>query len=258
MGIRNLNRWQAFAWHLCGSLMLAGAVFLLFWKLWYPGALFNASGADRLLLLIAGVDVVVGPLLTLIVFNPAKKSLKLDLAVIVVLQLAAMAYGTQVILASRPVFLVGAVDRFKLVSANEIASADLAEGSRIEFRSLPWSGPQPVGASPPTDPDESFRLATEVLAGKPDIDRLPKYYRPLDEVRAALIAKAIPLDRVAPIDGKGRSLKEALRSIQQDSASDLALLPIDARFGSIALPVELASGRFLAPIAFDLESAQKR
>ena len=47
-----------------------------------------------LILLMIGVDVVIGPLLTLIVFDPKKKHLKFDLVVIAALQLAALAYGS--------------------------------------------------------------------------------------------------------------------------------------------------------------------
>jgi hypothetical protein len=36
------------------------------------------------LLLVPGVDVVLGPIIVLIVFNPAKKYLRLDLAIIAV------------------------------------------------------------------------------------------------------------------------------------------------------------------------------
>ena len=49
---------------------------------WYPQPYFAAMGGATLILLLIGVDVVIGPLITLIVFDPKKKSLRFDLAVI--------------------------------------------------------------------------------------------------------------------------------------------------------------------------------
>ena len=87
MGIRNFNRWQAFGGHLSFSLLLGLAVFALFRWVWYPDALFELGGAGKLMALVVGIDVVLGPLLTLIVFNPRKRSLIWDLAVILALQI---------------------------------------------------------------------------------------------------------------------------------------------------------------------------
>ncbi|HWT14265.1 MAG TPA: type IV pilin accessory protein, partial [Patescibacteria group bacterium] len=103
MGIRGLNRWQASAGHLGFSVVLGLAVFALFRFLWYPDALFTLAGAGKLLLLVVGIDVVLGPLLTLIVFHPAKKSLIWDLAIIVAVQFGALGYGVWVMAQSRPV-----------------------------------------------------------------------------------------------------------------------------------------------------------
>jgi hypothetical protein len=61
--------------------------------------LLGFAGAEGLLLLMAGIDIVVGPLLTLIVFKAGKKGLKFDLALIALAQAAFLAYGVWTILA---------------------------------------------------------------------------------------------------------------------------------------------------------------
>jgi hypothetical protein len=63
---------------------------MLMLAVWYPQHYFAAMGGTTLILLLIGVDVVIGPLITLIVFDPKKKSLRFDLAVIAVLQLGAL------------------------------------------------------------------------------------------------------------------------------------------------------------------------
>jgi hypothetical protein len=49
------------------------------WKA--SGIHFEAAGGDRLIFILAAVDVTLGPLITLIIFKAGKKGLKFDLAV---------------------------------------------------------------------------------------------------------------------------------------------------------------------------------
>ena len=93
MTLTALNRWQASALHLALSAAIAVLVVTLMLLVWYPQQYFTAMGGDTLILILIGVDVVVGPLITLIIFDPKKKGLRFDLAVIAALQLAALAYG---------------------------------------------------------------------------------------------------------------------------------------------------------------------
>jgi hypothetical protein len=53
---------------------------------WYPPPYFFADGGWQMIRLAAGVDVVLGPLLTLVVFKADKPSLKIDLSIIGILQ----------------------------------------------------------------------------------------------------------------------------------------------------------------------------
>src|SRR6266478_2448154 len=92
MTLEQLTRWQAAPIHLGISVVIAASVFFAMLLLWYPQPYFQVSGGRTLLLLLIGVDVIVGPLRTLIVFDPRKKYLVLDLAVIAMLQAAALTY----------------------------------------------------------------------------------------------------------------------------------------------------------------------
>ena len=251
MGIRNLNRWQAFAGHLSFSLLLGLAVFALFRFLWYPGALFTLAGAGKLLLLVVGIDVVLGPLLTLIVFNPKKKSLIWDLAVIVAVQIGALGYGAWVMAQSRPVFLVGATDRFELVTANQIRPEELASASRPEWKRLSWSGPVIVGARPPRDPDERLSLALGALEGGPDLTQLPRYFVPLFENVENLLAESKPLadfQSIAP--DEVADLRAWLRQRDIDE-SNVAVLPLKGRSGMGAIIIDRASAAPLRTAIFD-------
>src|SRR5688572_1629501 len=107
-----MNRYRAAATHFALSVLVVGTVFLLVYFLWFPGPLFRGAGGRDLFLVLAMVDVTLGPLITLLIFRPGKRGLKFDLAVIALIQVAALAYGTHVVFEARPVWTVFLKDRF--------------------------------------------------------------------------------------------------------------------------------------------------
>ena len=106
LSLASFNRWQAAGAHLTLSAVIGATVLAAMLFVWYPEPFFDAVGGSRLILLLVGVDVVLGPLLTLVVYNPRKPRLRLDLSIIAVLQSAALIYGVHVMFAARPVYVV--------------------------------------------------------------------------------------------------------------------------------------------------------
>ena len=121
------------------SALIAATVVTIMLLVWYPPPYFDAMGGQGLLKILVGVDVTLGPLLTLIIFDPRKKSLRFDLSVIAALQIAALAYGVWVMFEARPVYTAFAMDRFDIVSANQLDPSDLDAGPP-EYRELPSRG----------------------------------------------------------------------------------------------------------------------
>lgn len=118
MAIERLNRYQAFAIHLLLSLLFFLIVLLLITEFWYPGFLFQSAGGWEAVGLIIGIDLILGPLLTLIVFNTAKASLKKDLLIILAIQLAALTAGSFTIWHTRPVAVIYHYPEFTTIYAN--------------------------------------------------------------------------------------------------------------------------------------------
>jgi hypothetical protein len=172
-----MNRWKAGAIHLGISALIGAAVISAMLLVWYPGPFFTAMGGNDLVLILLGVDVVLGPLITLIVFNPRKRPalLRLDLAAIGALQVAALAYGVSVIAEARPVYMVFTVDRFDLVAANDIKAAELARVADPRFQSIPWGRPPTIAVKSPADPKEQMRIIQSALEGA-DLQTFPQYY----------------------------------------------------------------------------------
>jgi hypothetical protein len=174
------------------SALIAATAFGIIIALWYPRPYFDVMGGKNLLITLVGVDVCIGPLLTLVVFNTAKKELPRDLAIIATLQFAALVYGAWITYDARPVFTVFAKDHFDVVAANEIDATDLAQ-AKPEFRSLSLTGPRVVGTRMPTDAAERQSVIRAVVAGK-DLQDFPKYYLPYEDVASEVKKSAKPLN----------------------------------------------------------------
>lgn len=189
------NRFQAFLIHLVLSSFIAILALALVFFIWYPGLLAPATGVSEIFLIILGVDVCLGPLLTLVVFNPQKKELKRDLSIIFILQLSALIYGLYSVAIVRPVYVVFEIDRFQLVYANDLSNEKLNEANE-EFRSLSLLGPQWISAKFPEDIDEKNEFLFSVLDGADDLGKTPKYYIPYNESREDIINHLSPLEEL--------------------------------------------------------------
>ena len=90
-----IAKFKALAAHLSISAVLVAIALALMLLRWFPAPLFTTDGGGVGLKLLLLVDLVLGPLLTFVVFNPSKarRLMVLDLSVIAVLQLAAYGYG---------------------------------------------------------------------------------------------------------------------------------------------------------------------
>lgn len=243
MTLASFSRWQAFLIHLAISALIATAMVGLTLALWYPPPYFAGMGGPMLLRLLIGVDVVLGPLITLIVFDPAKPRLKYDLMAIAALQLAALAYGTVVMFEARPVYNVFVKGRFEAVAANRIDDASLAR-AKGEFGALPLTGPRVVGAAMPTDPEESSNIALASMRGGPDVTELPHLYVPYADVAPQVAAAAKPL---STLSRQGQVHAEAVSEFAKahPGAANLGFVPVKARDRDFSAVVDRKTGEIV-------------
>jgi hypothetical protein len=183
-----IHRLHAATAHLCISAAVAFVLLVLMWSVWYRTPLFMAQGGLEIFLLLLVVDVTLGPLLTLIVFQPRKKNLKFDLAVIGTLQVIALFYGIYTLLAARPVYLAALGHRFDVVTANEVDDADI----KAAVQSLPFWGPKWVGTKQAADPKERERILFSALGGA-DYGHFPQHHQPLENMRDEILKNAQPI-----------------------------------------------------------------
>jgi len=249
MSLKQMSRFRAAAIHLMISAFIAAAVIALMLAVWYPPSLFDAMGGKKLLVLIIGIDVAVGPLITLIIFDTRKKELAFDLAVIAALQFTALSYGIYAMHSGRPVFVVFTEDRFVVVSAAEVDEETLSQAP-AEFRTLPENGPIVVAADMPGDMRQRMILFFTGLSGI-GVQNLPKYYVSYEERLAEVRAASRPLQRLSNLRAEDeiQLVQAAARSRQP--LESMRYLPLRTRYATLTALVDGASGRFLFILPID-------
>lgn len=115
-----LTKLKAFLIHLLLSISFVSLMIINIIYFWYPIEYLGITSFKEIVLLIISVDLILGPLLTFVVFNPTKKSLRFDLAVIALFQLSALAYGSYTLFETHPVYLTYSEGSFNLISAKDV------------------------------------------------------------------------------------------------------------------------------------------
>lgn len=192
---RSMHALQAAAVHLLLSVVMAAISAWLIFGLWFPTPLGELMGGNTLFWLIVSVDVVCGPLLTLVVFNPAKPHSELwrDLALVALIQLFALGYGIHTLGHARPVALVHEVDRFRLVG---FADFDEADAASAPDWAQPWSlsSPRTVGIRPANDSyEEKIASISASLQGVEPSQR-PSQWQDYALSVPQVLQRARPLD----------------------------------------------------------------
>lgn len=186
------KRLKFFLSHLCISAMVAFIVLGIIFFIWYPTPLATAVGVTELFFMMLVIDVIIGPILGLLVYKEAKKTLKFDLSIIIALQIAALGYGVYSIEQGRPVWLAYNVDRFEMIRKNEVI-ADHIDQALAQFQHTPWFKPQYVAVQFAQDKKQREEdMFAEVLAGI-SLAQKPERYVDFAQAKASIKQQAQPL-----------------------------------------------------------------
>ncbi|MGQ0710913.1 MAG: TfpX/TfpZ family type IV pilin accessory protein [Rhodoferax sp.] len=223
--------------HLLFSALVAATAAWLVFSVWYAYPYRDMSGGRELFLLVVSVDVVCGPLLTLVLFSPSKprKELWLDLSMVAFLQLAALGYGLWSVWVARPLYLVHEVDRYKVIAAPDV-NADALSALPSSLKPRFWEGPKMVGIRPAKDAEEHNAVLFAAATGGRDYGARPEFYIPY-EGAAALKT----LDHVKPLEvflQKHPDQRAAATVLAQEKNADLTqwfYLPVVARQDWVAV-----------------------
>ena len=213
---------RASAIHLAICAFIIGAFYLFVLNVWYPAPYFQVSGLLGIMLMIVAIDLIIGPLLTFIVFKPKKPSLKFDLSVIAAIQIVALAYGAVVVYEGHPVYVAYTVDRFTLVSVGE---SDPEKANYKEFKVSTFGLPQVVYAKMPEKGDERNDLMFSAASGGRDLEHHAEYYEPIDQYTDKIIERSIAVDKILAYPESKKQLESFLKKQGKD-AKEFAFLPL--------------------------------
>jgi len=223
MNLSSVNRYQASFTHLVLSAAVLAIFFILVFFIWYPAPYFDIEGTHTVILLLIGVDLVIGPLLTLVIFKPDKPALKLDLSLIVVVQITALLYGAYTIHSERPYFVVFNAEQFTIVPASELGKLNmhLLEAD-IEHRHL---GPSYVYID--RSSNMTFQMFKSIAHGPP-IEHRPEFYKDFTSHITSHPGRGFNIEKLAIASPENKAKVDALRARHPDTR-DLGFYSIQGK-----------------------------
>ena len=244
-----MSRLRLFQIRLAASAALLLLVFMLTRLFWYPGAYFTIFGVSRQLWILAGVIMVVGPVLSAFVYAPGKKGLVMDIVILGAVELAVLVAAALLIFEGRPYFTVFAVDRFEALALGEVSGSDVPE----ELLGRPSDQQQRlVYAQLPEDPERMNALIDEtVFQGMADTDRRPEFWKPYSAGIATIKATALPLEALLSGDELRAADVNTWLLKYGGSAHEYTYLPLRGKAGDALIILSADTGIPIATLNVD-------
>jgi hypothetical protein len=203
-------RLSAFGLHLLGSFIVLTLLLGTFYLLWYRWPGWYLADVVQVTLVLAGVDVVAGPLLTFVIASDEKprRSLLRDIAVIAVVQLCALTYGAVSLWNGRPLYYAFSEDVLQLVQAYDIGAAERDRARSLDAPLRPhwYSTPRWIWAPLPQEATEQDKIIQSAINGGDDVISMPRYYRPWDAGLAALRSQLKRVDDLKYFSGNEKKI----------------------------------------------------
>jgi hypothetical protein len=203
-------RLKAFGWHLSASavalLLIVGGLYLgwYHWPGWY------LADVTQVMRMIIGVDLVVGPLLTLVIASPTKplRTLARDVSIIAAVQLIALGYGSVQMWNGRPLYYAFSEDVLQLVQAYDISPAQAQSGRKDNPKLAPhwYSLPRWIWAPLPPDGPERDKIIQAAVSGGDDVIAMPSHYKTWEDGLPDLRAQLKKPDDIKYFSGKEKKL----------------------------------------------------
>jgi hypothetical protein len=210
-------RLKAFGLHLLSSatalLLILGALYLGWYR--WPG--WYLADVVHVVMVMVGVDVVLGPLLTFIIARSSKprRELVRDIAVIVAVQLCALIYGSVSLWNGRPLYFAFSESVLQMVQAYDIDADQSALGRRQNPDLAPhwYSLPRWIWAPLPKDQQEHDKIVASAIGGGDDVISMPRYFQRWDKGLPDLRTQLKKVDDVAYFSKPDKKvLEERMRS----------------------------------------------
>ena len=244
------DRLRASGIHLGISLLIATLAAWLVFALWYPYPYREISGGRELFFIVVAVDVVLGPLITLAVFNRSKPRSELvrDLGIVGLIQLAALIYGLWTVSVARPVHLVFELDRFRVIHAIDVPEEMLSQ-TPPGVSAMPLTGPNLLAVRSFRDAAEEASATLVALQGL-HLSARPDLWQGYEQARPRVLAAAKPAAELKRRFPQQAAQIEAAIERTGRSESGLRYLPVAGRksFWTALIDADSAEVRGFIPL----------
>jgi hypothetical protein len=243
-------RLRAAGLHLLASgiaLTLILGTLYLGWYRW-PG--WYLADAPIVAAVLVGVDVVMGPLLTLVIAKSGKprRELTRDIAIIVLLQASALIYGTVSLWNGRPLYYAYSESVLQLVQAYDIGRERAAQAVARDLPLAPhwYSTPRWIWAPLPDDPAESQKIVSSAISGGDDVIAMPEYYKSWEAGLPALRRQLKKVDDLTYFSVPGREALKRRMRIAGLATDQLNSMPLTGRGQPLLAVFDPSSMRIVA------------
>jgi hypothetical protein len=248
-------RFKAFGLHVAASTCLFVLALGTLYFGWYRWPGWYLTGATGIVLLMAGIDVVLGPVLTFTIANPKKprRELARDISVIALVQLAAMGYGITTLWNGRPLYYTYSTRFLEMVQASDLRPEQIALGRKLnpDFAPFWFSLPRWIYVPLPDDAKVVQQIVQNSISGGDDVIQMPRYFRPWEEGVPALRKQLRPVAKMTELSLHDRQVAgERMRAFGVTADQPVAL-PMMGRGKPLVGVVDPATGRIRAILRVD-------
>jgi len=243
-------RIKAFLIHLGISLLILIVLLYVVVFIWYPPPFFAIDGGWQGVRLITGVDIVLGPLLTLAVYNTRKgmRKLRFDLLIIAIIQISSLAVGCWIVAGQRTAMVTFANNRFVSMSPSQVTDSGVTEQV---LASLQDQRPPMAYVALPDDPAERTRMVMENLGGEPLFKR-GDLFEPLTlENRLRIVEQGYDLSSVAESSDELSNIVGDFSRKAGVTSERVVALPLYCRYGVLSLVLDRENGEIIDTIAIN-------
>ncbi len=243
-----MSRLEAFVLHMAVTAMVLFVVYVLMRFWWYPYPLLRADGAWAAYALVAGGGIVLGPLLTLMVFKPGKKSLRWDLAAIGLMQAGVLAFTMHVLYTHRIQLVVFAHRSFYALDAAHVARIGVKGQALL---AAAHEEPLYVYVHLPHNKKALWAAEIRTLQGEPPIFLRGWRYRAYTKAESVHVAThGYPLAKVSHKNAVAAAALKAFE-IHHPHLAHYAFVPLHGIYTTVTWVLRRDNGRVVAVLPFN-------
>ena len=248
-------RFKLFGLHLLTSACVLTLVWGALYAGWYRWPGWYLSGVLGVAAIMAAVDVVLGPSLTLIIANPNKsrRELARDISIIAAVQLTGLIYGAVTMWHGRPLYYTYSERFLEMVQASDLQPDQVALGQKLNPQLAPhwYSLPRWIYAPLPKDDQLAGKIRTSAIKGGNDVIQMPRYYRPWEDALPEMRKNLRLLGKMTELGLHDKQVAAERMKLRGFAADQPTVLPMMGRGKPLVAVIDPATAQIKALIPVD-------